>query len=629
MNSPWKPIELITIVFIAAVLGAGCRPRTVEITPVPTATETPGERAETPTAEGEAGASLPEATVAISPGEGPPGTEVQVVVSGFPAETEVELGVGRKGSEPDRVMSRRTDRGGSFSTALAIPPTAIPGEGWVVSAMGEEGLVAVSDIFEVSRPAYRPAVSVSPESGPPGTELAVVAEGFPPDARVEIGVGREDSEYDVVGSLQVRGDGSLTTETVVPNYAEAGERWVVVLVTEDRSVKGVSNVFQVEGAGYQPTVDIGPESGPPGTRVRVVAQGFPSNTDVEIGIGRVDSEYDVVASARTDASGRVDTEIVIPGYATPEDPWVIVVASESPPLRAISSEFDITRAATPTPGGELFTRTNIYFIAIGDEGKMGEEVGCGDSVVPVEVAIEPTIAPLTAAIDKLLSVGTREYGQIGLYNALYRSDLELDTVRIENREATIGLTGELALGGVCDEPRVRAQLRQTALQYSTVNEVSIFINGRALDEVLAARTPTPESGQLSRTNIYLIAVGDDGQLGKEIGCDDSVVPVEVAIEPTIAPLTAALNKLLALGTREYGQSGLYNALYRSDLAVEDVDIEAREAIIKLSGTLSLGGTCDEPRVRAQLQETALQYGTVDRVSIFINGTPLEELLGQR
>jgi hypothetical protein len=75
-------------------------------------------------------------------------------------------------------------------------------------------------------------------------------------------------------------------------------------------------------------------------------------------------------------------------------------------------------------------------------------------------------------------------------------------------------------------------------------------------------------------------------------------------------------------------SGYHNALYRSKLTLESVSIENREAIIRLSGTLTLGGVCDEPRVRAQLRETALQYATVDRVSIFINGTPLDEVLGQ-
>ncbi|MBS3784749.1 MAG: GerMN domain-containing protein, partial [Anaerolineae bacterium] len=236
----------------------------------------------------------------------------------------------------------------------------------------------------------------------------------------------------------------------------------------------------------------------------------------------------------------------------------------------------------------------------------------------------------TAALNELLAIESREYGQSGLYNALYRSDLTFQDVIIQNRQAIIRLSGRLMLGGVCDEPRVRAQLRETALQYATVDRVSIYVNGRPLDELLTAATPTPTGDDLfTRTNIYLIAVGDDGQSGKEIGCDDSVIPVQVPIEPTIAPLTAALNELLAIESREYGQSGLYNALYQSDLMLEDVTIENREAIVRLSGTLTVGGVCDGPRIEAQLEETALQYATVDRVSIFINGTPLEQLLSQQ
>jgi len=40
------------------------------------------------------------------------------------------------------------------------------------------------------------------------------------------------------------------------------------------------------------------------------------------------------------------------------------------------------------------------------------------------------------------------------------------------------------VGGVCDEPRVQAQLRETALQFSTVDSVSIFINGIQLEDAL-------------------------------------------------------------------------------------------------------------------------------------------------
>jgi len=131
---------------------------------------------------------------------------------------------------------------------------------------------------------------------------------------------------------------------------------------------------------------------------------------------------------------------------------------------------------------------------------------------------------------------------------------------------------------------------------------------------------------LQTVQIFLIALEDNGQSGTKIGCDDSVIPVQVAIAPTQGVLRAALEELLSLKESYYGQSGLYNALYQSDLKLDSVSIEQGEAIIRLSGTLMLGGVCDNPRVEAQLEETALQFSTVSQVSVFVNGRPLEEVL---
>lgn len=136
--------------------------------------------------------------------------------------------------------------------------------------------------------------------------------------------------------------------------------------------------------------------------------------------------------------------------------------------------------------------------------------------------------------------------------------------------------------------------------------------------------PTPTSTEtVSQLNIYLIAVGDNGESGKKIGCNDSVVPVEITVVPTSQPLTVALNKLLAVEGREYEESGLYNALYQSDLSLEQVSLQDGEAIVYLTGTYQIGGVCDEPRVKAQLQETVLQFPEVQNATIYINGEPLE------
>jgi LysM repeat protein len=137
----------------------------------------------------------------------------------------------------------------------------------------------------------------------------------------------------------------------------------------------------------------------------------------------------------------------------------------------------------PQPPAE-FTRTRIYLVALDDGGASGPLIGCNDSIVAVNVNIEPTRAILRASLERQLGLRNAYYGQSGLYNALYQSNLQLQSVRIDNRTAIIELTGTIRMGGVCDAPRIQAQLEQVALQFSTVDRVSITVNGRPLADAL-------------------------------------------------------------------------------------------------------------------------------------------------
>jgi hypothetical protein len=140
-------------------------------------------------------------------------------------------------------------------------------------------------------------------------------------------------------------------------------------------------------------------------------------------------------------------------------------------------------------------------------------------------------------------------------------------------------------------------------------------------EVLQSTSAGPQM-----VKIFLIAIEDHGQAGKQIGCGDSVVPVQVPIPPTQGVLKASLVALLSLKDQYYGESGLYNALYQSNLQVESVVINAGNAEVHLSGTLTMGGECDTPRVQAQLEETILQFSTVTSVTIYINDRLLSDVL---
>jgi hypothetical protein len=156
----------------------------------------------------------------------------------------------------------------------------------------------------------------------------------------------------------------------------------------------------------------------------------------------------------------------------------------TPPTEALPQPKATLEAPLPTPEQQPIN-ISIYLIAIDDNGQSGQLVGCGDSVIPVQVETTPTKEVLRASMESLLAMKEQYYGESGLYNALYQSDLQLESISLENGKAGVYLTGTMMLGGVCDNPRVKAQLEATALQFSTVQEVSIFINGKPLDEVLS------------------------------------------------------------------------------------------------------------------------------------------------
>jgi spore germination protein GerM len=148
------------------------------------------------------------------------------------------------------------------------------------------------------------------------------------------------------------------------------------------------------------------------------------------------------------------------------------------------SSLETQPAVSPSSTPQM---VEIYLIALEDNGQSGPQVGCGDSAVPVQVPISPTKEVLKAAIENLLSLKTQSYGQSGLYNALYQSDLHLDGVNIKDGVAIINLSGSLQIGGECDSPRVEAQINQTALQFATVKDVSVTVNGRTLQDVLSLK----------------------------------------------------------------------------------------------------------------------------------------------
>lgn len=132
-------------------------------------------------------------------------------------------------------------------------------------------------------------------------------------------------------------------------------------------------------------------------------------------------------------------------------------------------------------------------------------------------------------------------------------------------------------------------------------------------------TSTPIIGNAT-TTIQIAVLDVEGTTnGKSRGCD-KVVMLNRTVATTTAPLTAALKELFSISTTSV--KGWFNYIDRTNetLNFDHVNIASSTANVYLTGALSgLAGVCDDPRASIQIEETALQFGTVSKVKLFLNG----------
>lgn len=120
-----------------------------------------------------------------------------------------------------------------------------------------------------------------------------------------------------------------------------------------------------------------------------------------------------------------------------------------------------------------FTKVNLYFVAVDDGGQQGPLIGCNDSLVPMEIDIEPSRSPWVVAVKELIQTKALE----GTVNTVGHSALEVKTINIIDGLARIRLTGDVKLAGTCDDPRFLEQLRATVMQFDLITDAEVYVNG--------------------------------------------------------------------------------------------------------------------------------------------------------
>jgi hypothetical protein len=141
----------------------------------------------------------------------------------------------------------------------------------------------------------------------------------------------------------------------------------------------------------------------------------------------------------------------------------------------------------PLPSTGESTGTSVYFVAIGDGGSHGMRFGCGDSLVAVRVTAPSGSDMLAVAMGQLLAPPDGTAPRAGLYNALSGSPLRYVSGYLDGTTAVVNLSGSLHTGGVCDTPRIEAQLAQTAVAATGASQAEIYIDGNALTDLLSLR----------------------------------------------------------------------------------------------------------------------------------------------
>jgi hypothetical protein len=91
---------------------------------------------------------------------------------------------------------------------------------------------------------------------------------------------------------------------------------------------------------------------------------------------------------------------------------------------------------------------------------------------------------------------------------------------------------------------------------------------------------------------------------------------------------AGIEALLRDRTYEHS-GGLVNALHQSRLSLEDVSIDGDTVTVDLSGQPMSSGTCDDPRIIAQLEYTAATNAGAYTAEVLVDGTPIQEFMSQK
>ncbi len=113
-----------------------------------------------------------------------------------------------------------------------------------------------------------------------------------------------------------------------------------------------------------------------------------------------------------------------------------------------------------------------------DRAPVPTTFGCGDRLSLQRVAVPKSDRPaLEVNLNTLFALKRDDIEALGLYSPFADKGLHAE-VREENGKIILNVVGDLASGGVCDDPRIHAMIEET-IKLSTTDAVEIRLNGSA------------------------------------------------------------------------------------------------------------------------------------------------------
>ena len=129
----------------------------------------------------------------------------------------------------------------------------------------------------------------------------------------------------------------------------------------------------------------------------------------------------------------------------------------------------------------------VFLIAQMPKDGNAKDIGCGNITKPMTQKSTFPGDPVQDALKVLFALTRAGYENGELYNALYQSKLEVQSVETKGDAVTVHLTGNIKMSGECDIPRVRAQIIATIKAASDAKKIVVLVNDKSLDEALSLK----------------------------------------------------------------------------------------------------------------------------------------------